>query len=150
MKHSSPRRDDDAGATPTYSSPDGESLAIDFPGTPSGQGQRGAALIVPIGSPLKARTLRHGPDPRCSVLDYAEPGFCWAVTSGHGHGDRESGESRAAAQTVAQCIRRGAREQEIGYADYVGIDIILIEEIFPEADGRVIDACSPRQIGKPA
>ena len=97
-----------------------------------------ATLIVPIGSPLKARTLRHGPDPRCSVLDYAEPGFCWAVTSGHGHGDRESGESRAAAQTVAQCIRRGAREQEIGDADYVGIDIILIEEIFPEADGSCL------------
>jgi hypothetical protein len=58
---------------------------------------------------LKARTMRHGPGLRASVLDYAEPGCCCAVTSGHGHGDRESGESRAAAQTVAQCIRRGAR-----------------------------------------
>ena len=44
--------------------------------------------------------MRHGPGLRASVLDYAEPGSSCAVTSGHGHGDREGGESRAAAQTV--------------------------------------------------
>jgi len=69
-----------------------------------------------------------------------ESGCCCAVTSGHGYGNRESGESRAAAQTIAQCFRRGAWGQEIRYADYVAIDIALIEQVFPEADdiGHVV------------